>query len=125
MIELNTKLETKVEIDLGIKGTEKTPKLRMLFYTPTFFIGFDGNHRLINIPILDHISWPDTQVTHAKLEILLDEYNVVLWEDDIQLVSEEIKEEMEIKPVNKIKVEVKFEEEDIKGKPGVKVSPKF
>ena len=132
MINLNTAIETKVEVDMMYKGSTSTPRLRMLFYTMGFFIGFDGSHNEILIPKLDKIAWSESQI-HAKIEVLIDEFTIVLWEDDVHLISEKVKKAKkktkkdvtgQILPQNKIKIKVNFEDEQIK-KTKIKAIPDF
>lgn len=119
MIELNINLETIIEIDFNIKGSKVKPTVRALFHSNSYFIGFEGKRKSIEIPKLTFVQW-EKEYIEVVIEILIEEYRVELWRGSIKLNNlEEIQESK-----NKIKIKVGLiEQKDIK--PTVKLTPNF
>ncbi len=84
MIQINSNIPTKIAVDMNVSGVSTKPKLRFLIFTPEFFIGFEGTSSEISIPELNQISWKNT-IVEAKIEAILDEFYLTIWEDSIKL----------------------------------------
>jgi len=121
MIQINANLRTEVQVLFDMTGNETVPTLRLYFLCSgeagDFFVGFDGDNKRIDIPELTNIVFP--QKVKARVEVVLGNYNLKIWEEPISI----IQTQTFLENINRINIKVKLKQEK-STEPLINIKPK-